>query len=871
MSPNASPTTDVIRSSVCLVKRAVQAIEDDMQKSNDIIAKYFFNARGVQLEKSYLGLLRSLVHQILTVSRVMLAELLPRYRKKKIMQGHQVDWHVEDLRNFLLSTLSVQEQSIDLFVDALDECEVHERQDVISFLEQLSNLGRSNHLSINILFSSRHFPDIYIEECNEIQPEDCNNNDISEYVQQRLLKISKKQGVFELQQEIVRKSQGVFLWVVLVVDILIKNRHEIITEKRKKLQQVPSELDQLFTSILQGFDMEELQKTAKIVQWILFAEKPLSPKELLTAVAFDTEHPYTSFEAWRNSGDSLEDEEQLEALIRIRSRGMAEVKRYRPDKIAEYWMYNLIGNVDQKISIVQFIHESVRTFFLCGNDKVHEILSPSMSGNFAGRSHNQLARACSNFLSISEILLWASQILAGSDHVIKQAEEEYTHYGGTLLHHIWPSVSSTFQYYAARFLLVHAQYAENKGVQQAYLVDIFRDQALFFQAWVLLHNKLWEEGIDDEQYFHFQGPQANLLYSTSFYNIPSCVSALLLNQPEQYILSSDYGGYLEFPLIAAAVKGNIEVIKLLLDNEADIEIRVRWEWTALHISARGDFPASAQLLLDRGANIEARDCDLETPLHIASGETARLLLSRGANIEAQNKRKQTALHVAAIKPDELMIRLLLDNGADIEARDDQQNTPLQVATKSAREGAVRLLVDRGANIESQNNKKYTALHSAVDGTEESMTRLLLDMGANPEARDDHQNTPLHHATGYRYKNAAVLLDGGANIEAQNVRKQTALHMAVITGSERMVGLPLDRGASIEAQDEEGRKALDTAIEQVALLQARREPPPFIDYTRSIVRMLQERSSPPSRNGLVPVPTVSKPILLPSPRLGDKYC
>ena len=326
-------------------------MEVDVEKGNTLIAKYFFNARGTLLEESYTGLMRSLVHQLLTQSRALLTELLLVFRKKNDIQGYQGDWHAEEPRNFLSLALKSQTQPISLFVDALDECLEHERQDVVSFLEQLTGFSRSAQLSVSILFSSRYFPDIYIEECNEIEPEKWNNNDISEYVEHKLSKISAKQGESELQQEIVRKSQGAFLWVVLVVDNLIKNRHETIAEKRKQLQQVPSELDQLFTSILKAVDRDELQRTAKVIQWILFAERPLSPQELFTAIAFDTEHPYTSFEAWRTSDEFLEDETQLEALIRTRSMGLAEVKRHQPEDS------DRIGYPER--SIVQFIHESV--------------------------------------------------------------------------------------------------------------------------------------------------------------------------------------------------------------------------------------------------------------------------------------------------------------------------------------------------------------------------------------------------------------------------------------------------------------------------------------------------------------------------------
>ena len=733
-----------------LIKRAVREMKNDVEKGNTLIAKYFFNARGTLLEKSYTGLVRSMVHQILTHSHPILTELLVGYRKKKEIQGHRVDWHVEELRNFLLSALQSQTQPIAFFVDALDECLEHERQDVISFLEELTNFGRSTQLSISILFSSRHFPDIYIEKCNEIEPEEWNDVDISEYVRQKLLKISAKQGISELQQEIVGKSQGVFLWVVLVVDILIKNRYETISQKRKKLQQVPSELDQLFTSILNELDADELQKTAKIVQWVLFAERPLSPEELLTAIAFDTEHPYTSFEAWRTSDEFWEDENQLKAWIRTRSRGLAEVQRYQPKS------FDLRGH--HKISIVQFIHESIRTFFLHGNRTILELLYPLMSERFVACSHTQLARACVNILCINEILLWAMRTLASSEYSTN--DDTYDSFVDNL---VIPPISSTFQDYAALFLFKHARYPEIADLQREHLVDMLVDHEVVFLAWALLHDK-------KVPFSSRQGPQPNLLYTASYFNLPSCVCSLLVNHSEQYDSASTSGGYHRFPLIAAVAEGHIEVVKSLLSNGACIEVRGPLDSTALHISTTNNNQALTQVLLDGGADIEARGWDLSTPLHYASVEIARLLLARGVNIKARNSYFRTPLHDAAIEGNEQKVRLLLDQGAEIEVRDIRRNTPLHIA----RAETVQLHLDRGANINARNSSFKTPLHDAAAKGMKQKVRLLLDQGAEIEARDDNEDTPLHCAS---VETVQLLLDRGANFEAQNCQNQTPLHCA----------------------------------------------------------------------------------------------
>jgi ankyrin repeat protein len=76
----------------------------------------------------------------------------------------------------------------------------------------------------------------------------------------------------------------------------------------------------------------------------------------------------------------------------------------------------------------------------------------------------------------------------------------------------------------------------------------------------------------------------------------------------------------------------------------------------------------------------------------------RLLLEHGANIEARADFFRTPLHVAAWNGHHATIQQLLDYGADIEAKDGSGRTPLQLAVWNRHKDIVQLLVDRGADI-----------------------------------------------------------------------------------------------------------------------------------------------------------------------------
>ena len=120
----------------------------------------------------------------------------------------------------------------------------------------------------------------------------------------------------------------------------------------------------------------------------------------------------------------------------------------------------------------------------------------------------------------------------------------------------------------------------------------------------------------------------------------------------------------------------------------------------LHYAAEHDKVGLAKILLDRGADYEARDKLQQTPLHRAATHNSRvvveLLLDRGAEIDARNKYQRTPLHYAAWNNSRAVAELLLDRGAKIDAIDVYQETPLHLAAYNNSRVVAELLRSRGA-------------------------------------------------------------------------------------------------------------------------------------------------------------------------------
>jgi hypothetical protein len=144
-----------------------------------------------------------------------------------------------------------------------------------------------------------------------------------------------------------------------------------------------------------------------------------------------------------------------------------------------------------------------------------------------------------------------------------------------------------------------------------------------------------------------------------------------------------------------------------------------------------------QLLLEKGAYIDAKDGHGRTALHEASRKghemVAQLLLKNGAGIDAKDGHGRTALHEASRKGHEMVAQLLLKNGAGINAKDERGRTALGKASTKMRED-VRFL-ERRAHLAHFFGK--TVWESSVGRNRfVGVVKLLLQNGAESSVEDE---------------------------------------------------------------------------------------------------------------------------------------
>jgi len=246
----------------------------------------------------------------------------------------------------------------------------------------------------------------------------------------------------------------------------------------------------------------------------------------------------------------------------------------------------------------------------------------------------------------------------------------------------------------------------------------------------------------------------------------------------------------------AAGFGNLATMKLLLKAGADANAGNKRKSTPLFWSLHDE--AKVRLLLDHGANINARTIDGRTLVYQAASmanavPVLRLLLDKGADPNAKTLTGMTPLMAAARGNIEAM-RLLIDRKADVNAKNGAGGTALMAAAQTGRPQAVRLLLEEGADPNVRTKRNETALADAATAGNEEVVKLLLDRGADVNVQDIRGYSPLLYAAGSDALPAGVvkmLLAKGADFAAKG-DGETALMLAAKRGDSevaRVLGVP----------------------------------------------------------------------------------
>jgi hypothetical protein len=195
-----------------------------------------------------------------------------------------------------------------------------------------------------------------------------------------------------------------------------------------------------------------------------------------------------------------------------------------------------------------------------------------------------------------------------------------------------------------------------------------------------------------------------------------------------YISAAIAGSYEDF--FVAVKRNDGRTVSALTERGFDPNTRDPQGQVALILALQAENMAVAEALLARPeTQVELVNGVGESALMMAALKGQRdwcqRLLARGAPV---NKPGWSPLHYAATGPDPKIVELLLDRGAVVDADSPNRSTPLMMAARYGKEGSVKLLLARGADPKRTNDLNQTAADFARSAGRESLAAQLATPG-----------------------------------------------------------------------------------------------------------------------------------------------
>ena len=808
------------------------------KSGNGRFISFFFYGRGTDLQKTPIGLFRSLLHQLLQQEPNSLSLLTSIFQKRcrtEGAHGKKWTWQTGELRGLFKTCVkdAAKSQPLRVYVDALDEAgEETARELVACFTQLVTEASRSGLLSV--CFSCRHYPLVAFPNAGKdgliIRVEDENRGDIAAYVRYKLHdRISDNKQLKVLKETIVDKASGVFQWVVLVIQAIARllDQGKNMKSAEKKLEELPTALDNLYADLLNQLSTEDRPQSLKLMRWVCFAERPLSMQELRYAMMFDEETTYDTLEDYQDSEAYIETDEQMMKRVVNLSGGLRETTQISSRR-QRHTPYR---------HMAQFIHQSVKDYFMA---KGLASLGDSPAANVLGQAHFQLSRACIRFMILQDVCRFC--LPAGSRGLALRVDM---------------TSEPSFLQYALEYWIKHATVVEAHQIAQTDLLRLFA----WPSSWILRELISTYEIYFPAPELGFPSKGVTLLHIASQYGFPSIILPALSMDLGVDANATDVKGLT--PIHYAVRFGHVAVVKALLSQaRVDVNIADNRGLTPLHHAIKDEGDASRttevlRLLLQRDdIKVNLRNRDGETPLMRAVTKrsesaikqlldredvdanatkhgkisplswaarqgwdtTAQQLLTRhDINVNNKDARGRTALMEAAVSGNEaVMLMLLKRKDIDVDGKDvegataltlvifqDSWLTDTDVNEEVQSEELVRMLLDRGANVNHVNGNGETPLSLAVAWRRCEMVQLLLERRAQIAGRSTRGQALLSHAIiRHSRQHVELLLQWGAELEAKNSRfSETPLSLAArMPDGKEFVELLLQSRPNIEARD-----------------------------------------------------------------------
>lgn len=267
-----------------LVGELAQLAERSSQR---ITLAFFFCGDKDEVRKTATAILRGLLLQILRQRPILFKYGHPDFAlsRDSLFTNFHALWRI------FMSVVEDKEVGVVYcLIDALDECQTESRRLLLTDFAKLFRSQQNKKIFVKFIVTSRRKNDIE-ESLSTVSPATQNlqvdsgriNDDLYEFIDVKVEELSTRKRYSADLKEMIKsvlteKAGGTFLYVSLVLDDLSRMKAQSLV--RKKLQELPLDLNRLYNKIITQIEVEYVEIASSILQWVAVARRPLTAKEL---------------------------------------------------------------------------------------------------------------------------------------------------------------------------------------------------------------------------------------------------------------------------------------------------------------------------------------------------------------------------------------------------------------------------------------------------------------------------------------------------------------------------------------------------------------------------------------------------------------
>ncbi|KAM6484265.1 hypothetical protein HDV62DRAFT_389352 [Trichoderma sp. SZMC 28011] len=714
--------------------------DNEAQGKTDEGFAYFYCSRSDTTRRDPKSVYQSYIRQLSQLNHYptgMHKNIFDLYRKAK---KEQRQLSMPECKAALSELLKSYPRTT-LVLDALDECEVDARKEIVLVLRSLATDAER---PVKIYIASRKEPDI---ERNlgsgnliEIGTSD-NKGDIEKYIEQEMTRFNQEwesvsQGTREeVKRTITDQSDGMFRWAYLQWEQLKKFKTD--QSIRERLGKLPKSLEHAYDEICSQNEGYELTILQRAIKWVLCAAEPLSNELLLWAIRLETQT-----------------DSKAEAALTLSS----PVTQSTLESICS----NLIVR-DSRLKVWKFPHASAAEYFegrhkdwtTRAHEDVAILLISYLIDCYSewriphwneSRNLSLGAVDLDDYLNFGHPLqdyarkFWAWHARSASDHHrVSPVLKRFLGAAG-------PQKSSSQQYQA---WCQHVNVNIRSGPKNLDSYDLFPAEMSIFGICALgLHSLLegwWDKDID---VLMVNGRRMDLLSIAAKYGHRSLCSDLVNHGSD---INRALRSFRRSALAEALEQNQVETAAFLLDKGCNPDNYVRGQSYLCFATKHAE--QLVEILLKAGAdpNIQCRSCTwgcaLEAAAYGGRVDSVKALIKCGADVNLATATSGvefgSPLVAAAYRESLECVKLLLEHGADVNAQLEhgEYGSALAAAACIGSLKCVKLLLEHGADVNAQleHGEYGSALAAAAFIGSLKCVKLLIEHGADVNAQVNHGN------------------------------------------------------------------------------------------------------------------------------------